>query len=233
MQIFAWGSVTEYVTYEHVGQHYQDNTGLNPLGSYYDLAAGHRRRDRRQLGSSTDRLKPDQSDRPDRGQRPFRRQHRAEQRQLRALDPRPRRQHSAQVQVLSIGAEFRQTAVKAVCRGIGPVKYLAARTHVWHDVECDGEPRLFAMKGQRAMPEIRRKQHQLAEFWTNRQLGIQRRRRDHPRRAKAQNPFGRASRSHAIGQLNITSRGYPSPRMHVAGVIAGAVQTYRPAAVES
>jgi len=39
-QIFPWGSVTEYVTYEHVGQHYQDNTGLNPLGSYYDLAAG-------------------------------------------------------------------------------------------------------------------------------------------------------------------------------------------------
>ncbi len=39
-QIFSWGSVSEYVTYEHVGQHYQDNTGLNPLGSYYDLAAG-------------------------------------------------------------------------------------------------------------------------------------------------------------------------------------------------
>jgi hypothetical protein len=39
-QTFSWGSVTEYVTYEHVGQHYQDNTGLNPLPSYYDLAAG-------------------------------------------------------------------------------------------------------------------------------------------------------------------------------------------------
>ena len=39
-QDFPWGSVTEYLTYEHVGQHYQDNTGLNPLGSYYDLAAG-------------------------------------------------------------------------------------------------------------------------------------------------------------------------------------------------
>jgi hypothetical protein len=39
-QTFPWGSVTEYMTYEHVGQHYQDNTGLNPLGSYYDLAAG-------------------------------------------------------------------------------------------------------------------------------------------------------------------------------------------------
>jgi outer membrane receptor protein involved in Fe transport len=39
-QIFSWGSVSEYVTYEHVGQHFQDNTGLNPLPSYYDLAAG-------------------------------------------------------------------------------------------------------------------------------------------------------------------------------------------------
>jgi outer membrane receptor protein involved in Fe transport len=39
-QTFSWGSVTEYVTYEHVGKHYQDNTGLNPLPSYYDLAAG-------------------------------------------------------------------------------------------------------------------------------------------------------------------------------------------------
>jgi outer membrane receptor protein involved in Fe transport len=40
MQTFTWGSVTEYVTYEHIGQHYQDNTGLNPLPPYYDLAAG-------------------------------------------------------------------------------------------------------------------------------------------------------------------------------------------------
>jgi outer membrane receptor protein involved in Fe transport len=39
-QVFSWGSVSEYLTYEHIGQHYQDNTGLNPLGSYYDLAAG-------------------------------------------------------------------------------------------------------------------------------------------------------------------------------------------------
>jgi len=39
-QTFSWGSLTEYVTYEHVGQHFQDNTGLNPLPSYYDLAAG-------------------------------------------------------------------------------------------------------------------------------------------------------------------------------------------------
>jgi outer membrane receptor protein involved in Fe transport len=40
MQITSWGSVTEFVAYEHVGQHYQDQTGLNPLGSYYDLGAG-------------------------------------------------------------------------------------------------------------------------------------------------------------------------------------------------
>ncbi|HEV7612349.1 MAG TPA: TonB-dependent receptor plug domain-containing protein [Steroidobacteraceae bacterium] len=39
-QIFSWGSLTEYVTYEHVGRHFQDNTGLNPLPAYYDLAAG-------------------------------------------------------------------------------------------------------------------------------------------------------------------------------------------------
>jgi len=39
-QEFGWGTITEYVTYEHIGQHYQDETGLNPLGSYYDLAAG-------------------------------------------------------------------------------------------------------------------------------------------------------------------------------------------------
>jgi outer membrane receptor protein involved in Fe transport len=39
-QTASWGSVTEYVTYEYIGQHYQDGTGLNPLGSYWDLAAG-------------------------------------------------------------------------------------------------------------------------------------------------------------------------------------------------
>jgi outer membrane receptor protein involved in Fe transport len=39
-QVFSWGSVSEYLTYEYIGQHFQDNTGLNPLGSYYDLAAG-------------------------------------------------------------------------------------------------------------------------------------------------------------------------------------------------
>ena len=37
----SWtGTLTEFITYEHVGQHYQDATGLNPLGTYYDLAAG-------------------------------------------------------------------------------------------------------------------------------------------------------------------------------------------------
>jgi hypothetical protein len=37
----SWtGTLTEFMTYEHVGQHYQDATGLNPLGTYYDLAAG-------------------------------------------------------------------------------------------------------------------------------------------------------------------------------------------------
>ena len=40
MQTLGWGTLTEFVTYEHIGQHYQDDTGLNPLGSYYDLAAG-------------------------------------------------------------------------------------------------------------------------------------------------------------------------------------------------
>lgn len=34
------GDVTGYVTYEHVGQRYEDITGLQPLGSYYMLAAG-------------------------------------------------------------------------------------------------------------------------------------------------------------------------------------------------
>jgi hypothetical protein len=40
IQNFSWGSITEFMTYEHVGQHYQDGTGLNPLGTYYDIAAG-------------------------------------------------------------------------------------------------------------------------------------------------------------------------------------------------
>jgi outer membrane receptor protein involved in Fe transport len=40
LQTFGWGTLYEFMTYEHVGQHYQDGTGLNPLGTYYDIAAG-------------------------------------------------------------------------------------------------------------------------------------------------------------------------------------------------
>jgi outer membrane receptor protein involved in Fe transport len=39
-QDFGWGTLTEFLTYEHIGQHYQDSTGLNPLGSYYDVSGG-------------------------------------------------------------------------------------------------------------------------------------------------------------------------------------------------
>jgi len=39
-QTMSWGTLTEQLTYEHIGQHYQDGTGLNPLGSYYDIGAG-------------------------------------------------------------------------------------------------------------------------------------------------------------------------------------------------
>ena len=39
-QNMSWGTLTEYVMYEHIGEHFQDQTGLNPLGSYYDLGAG-------------------------------------------------------------------------------------------------------------------------------------------------------------------------------------------------
>ncbi len=35
-----WGDVTGWVTYEHVGQRYEDQSALNPLGSYYMLGAG-------------------------------------------------------------------------------------------------------------------------------------------------------------------------------------------------
>lgn len=38
-QTTPWGDLTESLTYEYIGQHYQDQTGLNPLGSYYDLSA--------------------------------------------------------------------------------------------------------------------------------------------------------------------------------------------------
>jgi outer membrane receptor protein involved in Fe transport len=39
-QLFSWGTLTEEVIYEHIGQHYQDDTGLLPLHNYYDLGAG-------------------------------------------------------------------------------------------------------------------------------------------------------------------------------------------------
>jgi outer membrane receptor protein involved in Fe transport len=39
-QTLNWGSVTEYVTYEHIGNRYQDATNDTPLYAYYDLAAG-------------------------------------------------------------------------------------------------------------------------------------------------------------------------------------------------
>ena len=39
-QLFPWGTLTEEITYEHIGQHYQDSSGLLPLHNYYDLAAG-------------------------------------------------------------------------------------------------------------------------------------------------------------------------------------------------
>jgi len=40
LQIFSWGTLSEFVAYEYIGQHYQDSTGLNPLGTYWDLGAG-------------------------------------------------------------------------------------------------------------------------------------------------------------------------------------------------
>src|SRR2546430_1969403 len=36
----TWGDVTAWVAYEHVGQRYEDQSGLQPLGSYYMLGAG-------------------------------------------------------------------------------------------------------------------------------------------------------------------------------------------------
>jgi outer membrane receptor protein involved in Fe transport len=36
----TWGAATGWVTYEHVGQRFEDITGLQPLGSYYMLSAG-------------------------------------------------------------------------------------------------------------------------------------------------------------------------------------------------
>jgi outer membrane receptor protein involved in Fe transport len=39
-QAFDWGTLTEQMTYESIGRRYQDDTGLTPLPSYYDLAFG-------------------------------------------------------------------------------------------------------------------------------------------------------------------------------------------------
>jgi hypothetical protein len=36
----AFGDVTAWVTYEHVGQRYEDISGLQPLGAYYTLGGG-------------------------------------------------------------------------------------------------------------------------------------------------------------------------------------------------
>jgi outer membrane receptor protein involved in Fe transport len=39
-QSFGWGVLTEQLTYESIGKRFQDNTGLTPLPSYYDIGAG-------------------------------------------------------------------------------------------------------------------------------------------------------------------------------------------------
>jgi outer membrane receptor protein involved in Fe transport len=36
----SWGDITTYVAYEHVGQRFEDQSGLQPLGAYYTLGAG-------------------------------------------------------------------------------------------------------------------------------------------------------------------------------------------------
>ncbi|HUO19081.1 MAG TPA: TonB-dependent receptor [Steroidobacteraceae bacterium] len=36
----SWGDITGFVTYEYVGQRYEDLAGLQPLGTYYMLGAG-------------------------------------------------------------------------------------------------------------------------------------------------------------------------------------------------
>ena len=49
---------------------------------------------------------------------------------------------------------------------------LVSSADIRDDVECDREARLVAMKGQCAVPEIRREKHKEADFGTNRQLGV-------------------------------------------------------------
>ena len=38
--VFGWGDVTPYITYTHVGDHTQDQSGLQQLGSYYSIDFG-------------------------------------------------------------------------------------------------------------------------------------------------------------------------------------------------
>ncbi len=38
--VTSWGDITGYVTYTHVGQRYEDQSGLQPLGPYHTLDAG-------------------------------------------------------------------------------------------------------------------------------------------------------------------------------------------------
>jgi hypothetical protein len=39
-QFFTWGTLTEQVTYEHIGKRFQDQSNLTPLPAYYTLSAG-------------------------------------------------------------------------------------------------------------------------------------------------------------------------------------------------
>jgi outer membrane receptor protein involved in Fe transport len=39
-QVYNWGTITEQLTYERIGNRFQDAGGLTPLPAYYDLAAG-------------------------------------------------------------------------------------------------------------------------------------------------------------------------------------------------
>jgi len=39
-QSFNWGTLTEQLTYEHIGKRFQDESNLTPLPSYYDLGFG-------------------------------------------------------------------------------------------------------------------------------------------------------------------------------------------------
>jgi len=39
-QSFGWGVLTEQLTYEHIGDRFQDESNLTPLPAYYDLAFG-------------------------------------------------------------------------------------------------------------------------------------------------------------------------------------------------